>query len=79
MPTACPAEPVDLRGLPAPLPLERVMDALLGDPGTPHRYLVPHEPRPLMLILTRMKVPFAVRPWADSWEIVVGAEAFPGS
>ena len=76
MPTACPVEKVDLRGLPAPLPLERVMDALLGDPDVVHCYLVPHEPRPLMTMLKRMKVKFATRPFADSWEIVVGADHF---
>ena len=69
-------EPMDLRGLPAPQPLERVMDGLLGDPGTPHCYIVPHEPRPLMTILKRMGVPFATRPHDVNWEIVVGAERF---
>lgn len=73
---ANPVDPLDLRGLPAPQPLERVMDGLLGDPGIPHRYLVPHEPRPLMIILKRMGVPFATRPRADSWEIVVGVDRF---
>lgn len=76
MPTACPVEPIDLRSLPAPLPLERVMDALLGDPGRPKLYLVPHKPVPLMAMLAHMGVPHATRLHEGAWQLLVGLDRF---
>lgn len=46
--------PLDLRGLPAPEPMERVLDALDALPaGAALRVLLPHEPYPLYRLLAR--------------------------
>jgi uncharacterized protein (DUF2249 family) len=46
--------PLDLRGLPAPEPMERVLDALERLPeGQALRVLLPHEPYPLYRLLER--------------------------
>ena len=45
---------MDLRGLPAPEPFERIMDALLDAPaGTQVKAILPHMPHPLLRILER--------------------------
>jgi len=46
--------PLDLRGLAAPEPLERVLDALDNlAPGAALHVLLPHEPYPLYRLLAR--------------------------
>ncbi len=45
---------MDLRGLCAPGPFERIMDALLdGMPGEEVRAILPHMPHPLLRVLDR--------------------------
>ncbi|MEO7576506.1 MAG: DUF2249 domain-containing protein [Massilia sp.] len=65
---------LDLRGLPAPEPMERVLDALekLG-PGQQVRMLIEREPHPLYRLLTRCGYPFtATASPAGLFELVIG-------
>lgn len=46
--------PMDLRGLPAPEPFERIMEALLDAvPSSQVSAILPHMPHPLLRILER--------------------------
>lgn len=68
---------VDLRGLPPPLPMQRILDALEGL-GAGQRYsaLLPHEPQPLFPLLRSRGAQWRCTPQADgSVQITVWRDA----
>lgn len=70
-----PAPPVDLRGLPPPEPLERILDALSGEPAAPLCFLLSMEPLLLYPLLRRERVRWQVRRTEAGVELTVERRA----
>lgn len=63
--------PVDLRGLPPPEPLERILSALAGGPEGPCSFLLSMEPLLLYPLLRRERVRWRVRRFSGGVEITI--------
>lgn len=63
--------PVDLRGLPPPEPLERILTAIEGRPAAPLSFLLSMEPLLLYPLLRRERLRWHVRHVADGVELTI--------
>ena len=63
--------PVDLRGLPPPEPLERILSAIASGPEGPRSFLLSMEPLLLYPFLRRERVRWRVRRFAGGVEITI--------
>lgn len=64
-------QPVDLRGLPPPEPLERILAAVSGEHPESLTFLLAMEPLPLYVLLRRAGVRYRVRRVAEGVEITI--------
>lgn len=62
---------VDLRGLPPPEPLERILAALDEERAGPVTFLLSMEPLPLYVILRKARVAYSVRRTAAAVEVTL--------
>lgn len=65
------SQAVDLRGLPPPEPLERILAALDADRAAPLTFLLSMEPLPLYVILRKAGVRYRVRRTLAAIEITL--------
>lgn len=73
--TPLPPPPVDLRGLPPPEPLERILAAIADANGAPLRFLLSMEPLLLYGLLRRERVRYRVERSEAGVEIIIEASA----
>jgi len=66
-----PPTAVDLRGLPPPEPLERILAALADGDGSPLAFLLSMEPLPLYFLLRRERLRYRVRRLEAGVEIII--------
>lgn len=64
-------QPVDLRGLPPPEPLERILSAIAHEPPGPLSFLLSMEPLLLYPLLRRERVRWRVRRFSGGVEITI--------
>src|SRR5690242_15632548 len=69
--TSSDPQPVDLRGLPPPEPLERILAALAEERAAPLTFLLSMEPLPLYVILRKAGVRYRVRRTPGAVEITL--------
>ena len=69
--TAPDPQPVDLRGLPPPEPLERILAAVSGEHPESLTFLLAMEPLPLYVLLRRAGVRYKVRRLPDGVEVTI--------
>ena len=69
--TSSEPQPVDLRGLPPPEPLERILAALAEERAAQLTFLLSMEPLPLYVILRKAGVRYQVRRTPGAVEITL--------